>query len=356
MPIEKRLALKAQFPDAEHPVVRTHPETGEKVLFVNAFTTHFTNFHTADERALRPGLRARRAPAAAVPDQPGLRSPSTRCAGAGSRTAWRCGTTASTQHYAVMDYPPCHRKMERAGIIGDKPLLITVPAHSNPNPIKDTTMNFLDGSLFPENQEKLVITAAPYGPEWMPSDFPEDIPVTMEEQIQKAVDCYNAGATVLHLHVRELDGKGSKRLSKFNELIAGRAHGRARHDHPGRRLDLLRARGDGDAAKWLSDDTRHMLAELSPKPDQVTVAINTNQMNVVEQMCAADVAGTSLAEPPRAIAAYREMTIPAGPGWVEEHIRRLSANGIQSALPVRQHHPARDGRAHDAPRRLQRAR
>src|SRR4029077_9852459 len=81
-------------------------------------------------------------------------------------------------------------------------------------------MNFLDGSLFPENQDKLVITVAPYGPEWLPSDFPEEIPVTMEQQVQKAVDCYNAGATVLHLHVRELDGKGSKRLSKFNDLIA----------------------------------------------------------------------------------------------------------------------------------------
>ena len=48
-------------------------------------------------------------------------------------------------------------------------------------------MQFLDDSLLPETQEKLVITVAPYGPEWHPSDFPEDIPVTMEEQIQKGV-------------------------------------------------------------------------------------------------------------------------------------------------------------------------
>ena len=39
--------------------------------------------------------------------------------------------------------------------------------------------------------------------------------------------------------------------------------------------------GDGAEAKWLSDDTRHMLAELKPVPDQVTIAINTNQMNIV---------------------------------------------------------------------------
>jgi len=163
----------------------------------------------------------------------------------------------------------------------------------------------------------------------MPSDFPEDIPVSIPEQVQKAVDCYNAGATVLHVHVREDDGKGSKRLSKFNELLAG-----LRQAVPDMILQIggsisFAPEGDGDVAKWLSDDTRHMLAELEPRPDQVTIAINTNQMNVVEQMTEADIAGTSLADP-AAYRAYREMTIPAGPEWVEEHIRRLSANGIQT--------------------------
>ena len=189
-------------------------------------------------------------------------------------------------------------------------------------------MQFLDDSLLPENQEKMVITVAPYGPEWEPADFPEDIPLTMDEQVQKAVDCYNAGATVLHLHVRELDGKGSKRLSKFNELIAG-----VRRAVPEMIIQVggsisFSPEGDGADAKWLSDDTRHMLAELSPKPDQVTIAINTNPMNVIELMSEADYAGTSFARP-EIHHAYREMTVPAGPGWVEEHLKRLQAAGIQ---------------------------
>jgi uncharacterized protein (DUF849 family) len=180
----------------------------------------------------------------------------------------------------------------------------------------------------PESQEKLVITVAPYGPEWEPADFPEDIPVSMDEHVQKAVDCYNAGATVLHIHVREADGKGSKRLSKFNELLAG-----LRAAVPDMILQVggsisFSPEGDGAAAKWLSDDTRHMLAELTPAPDQVTIAINTNQMNVVELMSEDDYAGTSFARP-AVYQAYREMTVPAGPGWVEEHLRRLQASGIQ---------------------------
>ena len=120
MPIEKRLALKAQFPDAEHPVVRTHPETGEKTLFVNGFTTHFTNFHTpANVRVgqdFSPGgadLLRYLIMQAYIPEYQ-------------VRWRWQANSVAiwdnrATQHYAVMDYPPCHRKMERAGIMGDTP-------------------------------------------------------------------------------------------------------------------------------------------------------------------------------------------------------------------------------------------
>ena len=121
MPIEKRHGLKAKFPDAEHPVVRKHPETGERVLFVNSFTTHFTNFHTA--RNVRfgqdyvPGaanLLNYLISRAAIPEYQ-------------VRWRWRPNSVAiwdnrCTQHYAVMDYWPAVRKMERAGIIGDKPL------------------------------------------------------------------------------------------------------------------------------------------------------------------------------------------------------------------------------------------
>lgn len=189
-------------------------------------------------------------------------------------------------------------------------------------------MQFLDDSLLPETQEKLVITVAPYGPEWEPADFPEDLPITIEEHVQKAVDCFNAGATVLHIHVRELDGKGSKRLSKFNELLAG-----LREAVPEMILQVggsisFAPEGEGADAKWLSDDTRHMLAELTPRPDQVTIAVNTTQMNIMDLMTEEEYGPTSLARP-ELYHAYREMTVPAGPEWVEEHLRRLTAAGIQ---------------------------
>lgn len=120
MPMEERLALAAKHPPVEHPVVRTHPETGEKILFVGSFMTHFVNFHTPENvrygQDKNPGsaqflsyLQSQ----AAIPEFQ-------------VRFNWQPNSVAiwdnrSTQHYAVMDYWPAPRKMERAGIVGDKP-------------------------------------------------------------------------------------------------------------------------------------------------------------------------------------------------------------------------------------------
>lgn len=120
LPIDKRLELKQRYPDPEHPVVRTHPETGEKILFVNGFATHLTNYH--DDSNVRYGIDY--APGASdllqylisqasIPEYQ-------------VRWRWTPNSVAiwdnrSTQHYAVQDYWPAVRKMERAGIAGDRP-------------------------------------------------------------------------------------------------------------------------------------------------------------------------------------------------------------------------------------------
>ena len=119
-PQEKRLAMRTQYPDSEHPVVRTHPETKEQVLFVNSFTTHFVNYHRKanvrfgqDYNQGGGDLLQYLIAQAEIPEYQ-------------VRWRWKPCSVAiwdnrSTQHYAVMDYPPCHRKMERAAIVGDIP-------------------------------------------------------------------------------------------------------------------------------------------------------------------------------------------------------------------------------------------
>ena len=110
-------------------------------------------------------------------------------------------------------------------------------------------MYYTDDSLFPENMRPLIITAAPYAPSWLPGDA-ADIAVTWDEQVQAAVDCYNAGATVLHVHVRNpATGHLSADFDQFNYLLGRLKEGRAEDDHPGRRLDLVRAQGRGQEGR-----------------------------------------------------------------------------------------------------------
>lgn len=98
------------FPPQEHPVVRTHPETGERALYVNVtFTTHIKGLSAKESGWLLDHLFAQAS------------RPEYQC-----RFRWRKNSIAfwdnrACQHYAVRDYYPAMRDMERVTIVGDKP-------------------------------------------------------------------------------------------------------------------------------------------------------------------------------------------------------------------------------------------
>jgi uncharacterized protein (DUF849 family) len=189
-------------------------------------------------------------------------------------------------------------------------------------------MYFTDESMLPEHQQPLMITVAPYGPQYMPSDFPEDIPVSWDAQVQKAVDCYNAGATVLHLHVRDpATGRISKKLSEYGNLI-----GRLREAVPKMVIQIggsiSFAPEPGQEAHWQGYDTRHMLAEIDPKPDQITIVIGSTLMNILALTTPDDVKGTAL-ENPAMQKAYQNMVADATPEFYLEHLKRLREHRIQ---------------------------
>ena len=194
-------------------------------------------------------------------------------------------------------------------------------------------MYYTDDALYPENMRPLIITAAPYAPSWIPGDA-ADIAVTWDEQVQAAVDCYNAGATILHVHVRNpATGRLSTDLEQFNYFL-----GLLKEAVPEMILQVggsisFAPKGDDEKAAWLDYDTRHMLAELDPKPETVTVAIGTCMMDLTQMWTPDDVKGTHL-EDPKQLAAWAGMYTDAGPAFYLEHIKRLVANGIQPYFPL----------------------
>lgn len=107
---EQLQAARAKYPPVTHPVVRVHPVTGKKILYVNpTFTTHIHGLPRTQSDALLAQLFGL------------ITAPEVQ-----ARFRWQPHSLAvwdnrSTQHYAVMDYAPCHRKMERAGIVGTQP-------------------------------------------------------------------------------------------------------------------------------------------------------------------------------------------------------------------------------------------
>lgn len=109
-PPEVQAKMRAEHPTVEHPIVRTHPETGRKTLYVNvAFTRSIVGLPDDEGRPLLARLYRQ----STIVD--------VQC-----RFRWRPGSVAfwdnrATQHVVSNDFLPATRVMERVTIVGDKP-------------------------------------------------------------------------------------------------------------------------------------------------------------------------------------------------------------------------------------------
>ena len=106
----KKAEMREQYPVVHHPIVRTHPETGRKLLFVNAyFTSHVVDMDENEGNRLLRYLISR----ASIMEYQ-------------YRVSWEPNQVTLwdnriVQHYALSDYYPDVRIMERASIVGDRP-------------------------------------------------------------------------------------------------------------------------------------------------------------------------------------------------------------------------------------------
>ena len=110
LPSEQQTKMREKHPTVEHPVVRTHPETGRRTIYVNAaFTCGIKDMDDVDARPLLSSIERM----ATIPD--------VQC-----RFRWSPGSVAfwdnrATQHCVSNDFLPHRRVMERVTIVGDRP-------------------------------------------------------------------------------------------------------------------------------------------------------------------------------------------------------------------------------------------
>lgn len=120
-------ALALEYPNPEHPVIRTHPESGRRGIYVNAsFTQEIVGMDSDESDELLQILYAQ----AQFPEYQ-------------VRFSWEKNSIAfwdnrSCQHYAVSDYWPNNRRVERVTIVGDAPYFDTeyAPADHAESPFR----------------------------------------------------------------------------------------------------------------------------------------------------------------------------------------------------------------------------
>ncbi len=117
--------------------------------------------------------------------------------------------------------------------------------------------------------EPLILTAAITGAETTSEDQP-NLPITPQQQALEAKNCFEAGARVIHLHVREDDGKPTQNLHRFQESIEA-----IRSAVP----EIIIQISTGGA---VGEDFNKRLAPLKLKPDMGT--LNAGTLNFGEEI------------------------------------------------------------------------
>jgi len=135
-------------------------------------------------------------------------------------------------------------------------------------------VHLTDNSLLPSHQEPLIITAVTdlrVGSVTEPTITGKDF---WKDHIQLAADCLEAGASILHLTVQDpVTGRVTSQVAHWANFMA-----RLRREVPGLLIQLdgaarLEPRGAAQRAEWRGLDSRHMLTEIEPKPDFVTIEV-----------------------------------------------------------------------------------
>jgi taurine dioxygenase len=103
--------IKQKIAPAEHPIVRTHPETGRKALYINSiFTQRVRGVIRKESLAILDYLLDH------------LRTPEFTCRFHWTRNSVAFWDNRCTQHYAIADYGGAHRLMHRVTVNGGRPV------------------------------------------------------------------------------------------------------------------------------------------------------------------------------------------------------------------------------------------
>jgi 3-keto-5-aminohexanoate cleavage enzyme len=111
------------------------------------------------------------------------------------------------------------------------------------------------------SMEPVMITAAMVGAE-VTKDQQPNLPTTPQEIIAAAVECYKAGAAIIHIHVRDAAGNATQDANIFREVVKGIRE----------RCDVITQVSTGGAI-WMSAEER--LQSIECRPDMATLTTGT---------------------------------------------------------------------------------